>query len=96
MSTGTTLSKSSVVHIGAGHRLQHEEAQDGWVLLYPEGMIKLNQSAAEILKRCDGKRTITDVIGLLEMDFEQKGLEPDVISFLEIALEKKWVRFDDV
>jgi len=32
-------------------RLQWEEAQNSYVLLYPEGMVKLNQSAGEILKR---------------------------------------------
>ena len=40
------------------YRLQWEEAQDNYVLLYPEGMVKLNQSAAEILKRCDGERDV--------------------------------------
>jgi pyrroloquinoline quinone biosynthesis protein D len=38
-------------------RLQWEEAQQAYVLLYPEGMVKLNLSAAEILKRCDGDHT---------------------------------------
>ena len=36
-------------------RLQFEPAQDGWVLLYPEGMVRLNEPAAEILRRCDGQ-----------------------------------------
>jgi hypothetical protein len=38
-------------------RFQWEPAQGCHVLLYPEGMVKLNQSAGEILKRCDGART---------------------------------------
>jgi len=40
--------------IGRGLRLQWEPAQDAHVLLYPEGMVKLNQSAGEIMRRCDG------------------------------------------
>ena len=43
--------------IGRGLRLQWEPAQNAHVLLYPEGMVKLNASAGEILKRCDGQRT---------------------------------------
>src|SRR5262249_58446441 len=39
--------------IGRGFRLQWEPAQAAHVLLYPEGMVKLNSSAGEILKRCD-------------------------------------------
>ena len=47
-------------------RLQWEPAQDAHVLLYPEGMVKLNQSAAEILKRCDGTRDMNALIADLE------------------------------
>ena len=32
-----------------------EDSQDAYILLYPEGLIKLNLSAGEILKRCDGQ-----------------------------------------
>ena len=43
--------------LGHGFRFQWEPAQQAHVLLYPEGMVKLNQSAGEILKRCDGSRS---------------------------------------
>ncbi len=48
--------------IGRGFRLQWEPAQKAHVLLYPEGMVKLNGSAGEIMKRCDGERTIAEII----------------------------------
>ena len=52
---GRVLSASrSKPAIGRGFRLQWEPAQNAHVLLYPEGMVKLNGSAGEILKRCDG------------------------------------------
>ena len=92
MSASTaTVDLSVVPSITPGYRLQHEEAQDGWVLLYPEGMVKLNQSAAEILRRCDGKRSLSEVIQLLQSDFDQSGLEADVLGFIDIAREQKWV-----
>ncbi len=87
-----TIDTSTVVGIAPGLRLQHEKAQDSWVLLYPEGMVKLNQSAAEILQRCDGERDLSQVIELLEKDFEQTGLESDVLSFVQIAREQKWIK----
>ena len=90
-----TVELTSVANISPGLRLQFEEAQDSWVLLYPEGMVKLNQSAAEILKRCDGERNLSEVINLLEQDFEQTGLEKDVLSFTEVALEQKWIKLSD-
>ena len=52
-----TIAATAKPAIGRGLRLQWEPAQNAHVLLYPEGMIKLNGSAGEIMKRCDGVRT---------------------------------------
>ena len=72
-------------------RMQYEEAQQAYVLLYPEGMVKLNQSASEILKRCDGERDVQAIIADIEQAFNATGLEKDVTGFLEIALERGWI-----
>ena len=40
--TGKVFSTDSVPQMVSGKRLQWEQAQDCWVILYPEGMIKLN------------------------------------------------------
>lgn len=72
-------------------RMQYEEAQQGYVLLYPEGMVKLNQSAAEILKRCDGERDVQAIIADIEQAFNATGLAPEVTSFLQIAAERGWI-----
>ena len=77
--------------LGYGFRLQWEPAQNAHVLLYPEGMVKLNSSAGEILRRCDGKRTVGEIVTDLETTFATTGLQPDVISFMGIALEKNWL-----
>jgi len=77
--------------IGAGFRLQWEPAQDCHVLLYPEGMVKLNRSAGEILARCDGQRTVAAIVAELEQAFATRGLEGDVRAFLDIAARQRWV-----
>jgi len=64
-------------------RLQYEEAQTRWVLLYPEGMVQLNDSAAEILKRCDGVRALSAIVAELEQAFNAQGLQPQVEALLE-------------
>lgn len=79
--------------IGRGFRLQWEPAQDCHVLLYPEGMVKLNPSAGEILKRCDGERSIGEIVAELERAFDTQGLEKDVLAFLEMARSQKWVQW---
>jgi len=77
--------------IGKGFRLQWESAQSAHVLLYPEGMIKLNGSAGEIMKRCDGARTIADITTDLELCFATSGLDADVAAFVSMALAKNWL-----
>ncbi len=72
-------------------RMQWEEAQGAYVLLYPEGMVKLNQSAGEILKRCDGERDLAAIVTDIEQSFGATGLEPEVKGFLEIATERGWI-----
>ncbi|MCB1907515.1 MAG: pyrroloquinoline quinone biosynthesis peptide chaperone PqqD [Rhodocyclaceae bacterium] len=79
--------------IGRGFRLQWEAAQDCHVLLYPEGMVKLNQSAGEILKRCDGTRDVAGIVADLERTFAASGLEKDVLAFLDMARGQKWVQW---
>ena len=73
-------------------RLQWEEAQQAWVLLYPEGMVKLNQSAGEILKRCDGSHTIDTLVADIEKTFNTQGLEKDVRALLEEANRRNWLQ----
>jgi pyrroloquinoline quinone biosynthesis protein D len=77
--------------IGHGMRLQYEPAQECHVLLYPEGMVKLNGSAGAIMSRCDGVRTIADIVADLERSYATTGLGPDVQAFLAIAVEKHWL-----
>ena len=86
------MSSSSHPQLAPGFRLQWEPAQNAHVLLYPEGMVRLNQSAAEILKRCDGARTIVEIVDDLERAFNRSGLAPEVQSFIAIASNNGWLR----
>lgn len=71
-------------------RLQWEPAQNAYVLLYPEGMVKLSQSASEILKRCDGKNTVDMIVVDLEQAFSCTGLSDDIHAFLTEAQTRGW------
>jgi pyrroloquinoline quinone biosynthesis protein D len=83
------MSKPSVASM---FRLQWEEVQQSWVLLYPEGMVKLNTSAGEILKRLDGEKTMQTLIAEIETAFEATGLQKEVLGFLDIAMKQGWVK----
>jgi pyrroloquinoline quinone biosynthesis protein D len=73
------------------YRLQWEESQKKHVLLYAEGMIQLNESAALILQLCDGQHTSQEIINTLEKRFPDDQLSDDVYSFLQEAYNKRWI-----
>jgi len=77
--------------LGRGFRLQWEAAQNSYVLLFPEGMIKLNSSAGEIMKRCDGHATVAEITADLERAFATSGLAADVMAFISMARDKQWL-----
>ena len=77
--------------VARGFRLQWEEAQGCHVLLYPEGMVKLNRSAGEILTRCTGTATVAEIVADLETAFGATGLVGDVERFLDMARQQRWV-----
>ncbi len=77
--------------VGRGFRLQWEPAQSAHVLLYPEGMVKLNGSAGAIMSRCDGRRTLEEIVADLEKTFGVSGLSADVAAFVSMAVEKNWL-----
>lgn len=91
MSAATVDSRPRV---GAGFRLQWEPAQNCHVLLYPEGMVKLNGSAGEIMKRCDGQRSIAEIVAELETAFNAQGLRGDVLAFVDMAAKQRWLTWN--
>lgn len=73
-------------------RFQWEPAQDAYVLLYPEGMIKLNGSAGEILACVDGHRSIAEIVAALAEKFpDADTLEADTLEFFSVANDKRWI-----
>jgi pyrroloquinoline quinone biosynthesis protein D len=88
------ITTATVPRMGGGFRMQWEPVQNSHVLLYPEGMVKLNPSAGEIMKRCDGERDVAAIVADLEAAFGAQGLEGDVIGFVELAGKQRWLVWD--
>ena len=87
-----SLNSDSLLAFSPLYRLQWEEAQQRYVILYPEGMVELNTPAAEILKLCDGNRTFDAIVTELEQKFETTGLRDDIAGLVDSALENDWIR----
>lgn len=89
-----TVTATTQPRVAGGFRLQWEPVQDCHVLLYPEGMVKLNGSAGEIMKRCDGLQTVAAIAADIEKTYAQQGLEADVTAFVELAGKQRWLAWD--
>ena len=81
----------TVFALARGFRFQWEAAQAAYVLLYPEGMVKLGSSAGEILKRINGRSAVSEIVADLERAFPGVPLRQDVTEFLEHARETGWI-----
>lgn len=87
---------TSVLSISPGYRLQWENAQGCHVLLYPEGMVQLNETAALILQQFDGVKTLTEIIADLKKEYtdspdQENELRSDVVEFVSEAIEQGWL-----
>ena len=87
----TELSPLRRPRIRRGFRLQWEAAQNAHVLLYPEGMVKLNRSAGEILSRCNGELSVEQIAADLQQAFSRDDLLQDVRDFLAHANQHGWI-----
>ena len=81
------INKTDMPEVAPTFRVQWEEVQDCYVVLYPEGMVKLSGSAGEIMKR-----SIDTIIKEIETTFSEDNLEDDIIKFLEVAYANGWIR----
>ncbi|MCE8017516.1 pyrroloquinoline quinone biosynthesis peptide chaperone PqqD [Halomonas sp. MCCC 1A17488] len=91
------MNACSVPALRRGWRLQWEAAQGRHVLLYPEGMVQLNDSAGAILSLVDGERDIAEVIDELSRRYPEGAggeLAQDVIEFFDEALRQGWIEYD--
>ncbi|MDL4915050.1 MAG: pyrroloquinoline quinone biosynthesis peptide chaperone PqqD [Enterobacterales bacterium endosymbiont of Blomia tropicalis] len=90
------MNDNSIPTFRRGYRMQWEAAQDSHVVLYPEGMATLNETASAILELVDGKQDIATIVATLDERFpEAGGVGADVKEFLQSAYEQKWIQFRD-
>lgn len=82
------------IKLNPNFQFQWEEKQNCYVLLYPEGMVQLNQSAGEILNLCDGNSNIEKINKTLCEKFEVEDLTKDITLFLIEAKNRNWISYE--
>jgi pyrroloquinoline quinone biosynthesis protein D len=71
-----------------GARLRYDEVREEHLLLVPEGAVRLNPSAAEILELCDGGRSVDEIVDVLTARYEGADVADDVRELLDGMTER--------
>jgi pyrroloquinoline quinone biosynthesis protein D len=80
--------------VAAKARLHWDGVRNRHILLYPEGLVALNPTAAEILGLCDGRRTVEEIVALLSGKYESQDITADVEELLAGLAAKGLVTYD--
>lgn len=87
------IEHSDIYALAFHHRFQWEEAQQSYVILFPEGMVKLHGGAGEVMKRVNGKASVADIVADLKETFPgAENIEAEIIGMFEMAYGKAWIR----
>jgi pyrroloquinoline quinone biosynthesis protein D len=90
-----TLSSASQPRLGIGCRLRKIENGDT-MLLFPEGILRLKGTAAEIILLCDGEHTLADILRTMQAQYpssDPNQIDRETESFLNRLLERRAVDF---
>jgi coenzyme PQQ biosynthesis protein PqqD len=91
----SAIDQSQCVSLASGVRMQTDPATGDDVLLYPEGILILNETAREIVTRCDGKTAIAKIVTALAAEYDSPAaeLEGDVAECLDDLRRRKLIVF---
>jgi pyrroloquinoline quinone biosynthesis protein D len=65
-----------------GARLRYDEVREEHLLLIPEGAVRLNPTAAEVLSLCDGERSLEEIATALSVRYSGADVTDDVRELL--------------
>jgi pyrroloquinoline quinone biosynthesis protein D len=80
--------------LAIGARLLYDEVREEHLLLVPEGAVRLNRTAAEVLELCDGERSLDEIVDELSGRYGSVDLSDDVRQLLD-GMAVRGVVIDD-
>jgi pyrroloquinoline quinone biosynthesis protein D len=87
------LSSEARPGLAPGVRLTFDKTRDRWVVLAPERVLVPDETALEILQRCDGARQVDAIVDELAIAYsaDRSEIEHDVKDLLASLIEKRIV-----
>ena len=74
--------------LATGERLRYDEVREEHLLLIPEGAVRLNPTAAEVLELCDGERSLEDIVGALSERYQGADVREDVVELVDAMAQR--------
>jgi pyrroloquinoline quinone biosynthesis protein D len=81
---------ASKPRLARGRRLYHDEARDRWVIQAPERVLSPDPIAVEVLKLCDGDRTVAELADALAQRYDapKERIQADITAMLQELADK--------
>jgi pyrroloquinoline quinone biosynthesis protein D len=75
-------------------KLRHDAGRNRWIILAPERLFDPDAIAVEVLKLCDGARTVGDIADVLAKEYNapREDIEADIIAMLQDLADKGVVK----
>jgi pyrroloquinoline quinone biosynthesis protein D len=71
-----------------GARLRYDDVREEHLLLIPEGAVRLNPTAADVLGLCDGERSLDDIVGALSARYAGADVRDDVLELVDAMVQR--------
>jgi pyrroloquinoline quinone biosynthesis protein D len=93
VSERAVIAEASVPRLPRHVKLRFDKQRDRWVVLAPERVLMPDETATEILKRCDGAATVAEIVDGLAAAYEAPRAEirDDVAALLQDLADKGFV-----
>ena len=75
-------------------KLRHDAGRGRWILLAPERVLTPDQTAVAVLKLCDGKRTVEEIVEALTKEYSAPTdvIRADVLDLLQGLADKGYLK----
>lgn len=85
-----TVSETSRPVLPRHAKLKYDETRKVWVILAPERVLAPDEIAVEVLKLCDGVRSVSDIVELLVAKYAAppEAISTDVVAMLQDLADK--------
>lgn len=91
----TSITDTAKPRLADKARLKWDPVREKHLLLFPEGVLVLNQTAQAVLELCDSERTVAKIVEILAERYKSDAIENGVKEILQRLAEKNLVKLGE-